>query len=274
MEQSPIDWSAFDPEAPDKVSYLPQKELRDDQLKAVNAVIDGFKEHDRGKLIMACGTGKTFTSLRIAERIAGRGGAVLFLVPSIALLNQTLLSWNADHDRDMNMIYFAVCSDSTVGRNDEDMSVSDLVCPATTRTAELTRIWDAIPEDDKEKSMTVVFSTYQSLPVITKAQENGFPDFDLIICDEAHRTTGVTLAGEQESSFVQVHDDDYIRAKKRLYMTATPRLFKASQARRAAEVGAELCSMDDEAIYGPEFYRLSFSEAELGRTFSITSMAC
>ena len=99
MEQSPIDWSAFDPDAPDKVSFLPQKELRDDQLKAVNAVIEGFKTHKRGKLIMACGTGKTFTSLRIAEKFVGRGGVVLFLVPSIALLNQTLLSWNADHDR-------------------------------------------------------------------------------------------------------------------------------------------------------------------------------
>ncbi|MBQ9566339.1 MAG: DEAD/DEAH box helicase, partial [Synergistaceae bacterium] len=261
MEQSPIDWGAFDLDKPDKISYLPQKELRPDQTKALNAVIEGFKTNDRGKLIMACGTGKTFTSLRIAERVAGRGNLVLFLVPSIALLNQTLLSWNADHDRNINTIYFAVCSDSTVGRNDEDMSVSDLACPATTRYTELLRIWDAIPDEDKAKSMTVIFSTYQSLSVIMEAQQNGLPDFDLVICDEAHRTTGVTLAGEDESNFVRVHSNDNIRAAKRLYMTATPRLFKAALARKAAEVGAELCSMDDETKYGPEFYRLSFSEA-------------
>ena len=264
MEKSPIDWSAFDPKNPDNVNYLPQKNPRQDQINAINAVINGFKNSniDRGKLIMACGTGKTFTSLKISEEFVGRGGVVLFLVPSIALLNQTLLSWNADHDLSMNMIYFAVCSDSTVGRNDnEDMSITDLVCPATTRCSELMRIWDAISEDDKAKSMTVVFSTYQSLSVITEAQKNGFPDFDLAICDEAHRTTGVTLAEEQESSFVQIHDNNYVRARKRLYMTATPRLFKASQARKAAEVGAELCSMDDEKIYGPELYKLSFSQA-------------
>lgn len=116
---------------------------------------------------MACGTGKTFTSLKIAEKFVGRVVVVLFLVPSIALLNQTLLSWNADHDLSMNMIYFAVCSDSTVGRREnEDMSITDLVCPATTRSSEIMRIGDAISEDDKAKYMTVVFSTYQSLSVI------------------------------------------------------------------------------------------------------------
>ena len=267
LEQSAIDWSAFELDNLDKVKYKAQKILREDQLEAVDKVISGFKSHDRGKLIMACGTGKTFTSLKIAEKFAGRGGVVLFLVPSIALLNQSLMAYNSDHDINLNLILFAVCSDKTVGqsKDDEDLSIIDLACPATTNTSELLSAWNAIPKADKENSMTVVFSTYQSLNVITQAQQNNFNDFDLVICDEAHRTTGVTLKDEvdkgEESSFVKVHDDKYIKARKRLYMTATPRIFKASQARRAAEAGAVLCSMDDETKYGPEFYRLSFSKA-------------
>ena len=109
--------------------------------------------------------------------------------------------------------------------------------------------------------MTVIFSTYQSLPVIAQAQHKGFPDFDLAICDEAHRTTGVTLAGEEDSSFTMIHRNEHIRAFKRLYMTATPRIFRASHFRKAEKAGAVLCSMDDKKIYGEEFFRLSFSEA-------------
>ncbi|MBR1417520.1 MAG: DEAD/DEAH box helicase, partial [Synergistaceae bacterium] len=266
MERSSIDWSRFELENLDSVNYIQPKKLRDDQNEALNAVIDGFKTHDRGKLIMACGTGKTFTSLKIAEKIAGTGKNVIVLVPSIALLNQTLLAWNIDND--VPLLSFAVCSDSTVGHKDvqnEDMKITDLACPATTKPDDLIRSWNAVSAEIKSQSMTVVFSTYQSLPVISKAQEKGLPDFDLVICDEAHRTTGVTLKDEEDSNFTKIHKNEYIRAAKRLYMTATPRLFKASQARKAAEVGAVLCSMDDEKIYGPEFYRLSFSKAvELG----------
>ena len=170
MEQNSIDWSGFELENLASVNYIQPKKLRDDQNEALNAVIDGFKTHDRGKLIMSCGTGKTFTSLRIAEKIAGAGKNVMFLVPSIALLNQTLLAWNLDND--VPLLSFAVCSDSTVGHKDvqnEDMKITDLACPATTKPDDLIRSWNAVTAEIKSQSMTVVFSTYQSLPVILKA---------------------------------------------------------------------------------------------------------
>lgn len=263
LEASPLDWGAFDLEHIDAVAYRPTKTLRPDQEKALRAVLDGFREHDRGKLIMACGTGKTFTALKIAEHLAGAGKTVLFLVPSISLLNQTLLAWNADSS--VPLTSFAVCSDTTVGRRErteEDMKPTDLATPPTTNAADLLKVW-RVPSLVKavRSSMTVVFSTYQSISVLTEAQEMGFPDFDLIVCDEAHRTTGVTLTGTDESNFVQVHQNKFIRGAKRLYMTATPRIFSASAVTRAQEVGAVLCDMNDPAFYGPEFHRLSFSEA-------------
>lgn len=262
LDASRLDWGAFDLNRIDSAAYRPAKTLRPDQEKALKAVLEGFQEHDRGKLIMACGTGKTFTSLKIAECLTGPGKTVLFLVPSISLLNQTLLAWNADSS--VPLISLAVCSDATVGRRrttDEDMKPTDLACPPTTSAQDLLRVWRAQGMSGALSSMTVVFSTYQSLSVLTEAQKMGLPDFDLVICDEAHRTTGVTLTGTDESNFVRVHQNKFIRGTKRLYMTATPRIFSASATARAQEVGAILCDMNDPSLYGPEFHRLSFSEA-------------
>ncbi|MBQ7262385.1 MAG: DEAD/DEAH box helicase [Synergistaceae bacterium] len=264
MDESGLDWDEFYRTRPDKAVWLPTREALPHQKAAIEAVVAGLSKDDRGKLIMACGTGKTFTSLKIAERMAGPGEAVLFLVPSIALLDQALLAWNADHARDMPMISFAVCSDASVGRrrsDDEDMSPLDLACPPTTRGIDLARAWRDIPDEERAASMTVVFATYQSLKVVKDAQALGFPSFALAICDEAHRTTGVTLKSAERSAFLMIHDEDQIHAAKRLYMTATPRLYKASAVRKAEEAGAELCSMDDPDIYGPELHRLSFSKA-------------
>src|SRR5690625_1765086 len=109
--------------------------------------------------------------------------------------------------------------------------------------------------------MTVVFSTYQSAAVIKNAQEAGVPEFDLIICDEAHRTTGVQRSGEDQSPFTLVHSDDNIRGKKRVYMTATPRIYSDAQTTKAREADAEVWGMDDPEVYGPEFHRLNFGEA-------------
>ncbi|MFM9156403.1 MAG: DEAD/DEAH box helicase family protein, partial [Dolichospermum sp.] len=110
-------------------------------------------------------------------------------------------------------------------------------------------------------SLTVIFSTYQSIQAISEAQKIGLPEFDLIICDEAHRTTGVTIAGTDESYFVRVHNQDFIKAKKRLYMTATPKIYSDDTKVQAKENQAFLCSMDDVPIYGKEFHRLGFGEA-------------
>ncbi|MEI6623252.1 MAG: DEAD/DEAH box helicase family protein, partial [Actinomycetes bacterium] len=270
---SGIDWDIAWPSTPTRIG-LPvaaKNTVRSHQRKAIDDVFAGFADHDRGKLIMACGTGKTFTSLKLAEELAARTDQpdtfVLFLVPSISLLSQTLREWTAQCQLPLRS--FAVCSDTKVGKSDEDISAHDLAFPATTNPDKLvaaagaTAAFDAagLPGEQTGKRLTVVFSTYQSIDVIHRAQAAGMPSFDLIVCDEAHRTTGVTLANQDESHFVKVHDNTYISATKRLYMTATPRLFRDDVKAAAEQKDAELCSMDDEALYGPEFHRLGFGEA-------------
>lgn len=258
---APVNWDVAFPGSEIQIN-LSRKEAfapRKHQVEAIDKVMTGFENHDRGKLIMACGTGKTFTSLRLAEEYAKENGnkaRVLFLVPSIALLSQTLREWTAQSTMDLRC--FAVCSDTKVGRAAEDIAPHDLEVPVSTNGE---MVASTFASGKRAQGLHVVFSTYQSLPAVHEAQKQGLDEFDLIICDEAHRTTGVTLAGEDASNFVRVHDEDYIKADKRLYMTATPRLFDDSIKGKAAEHSAELASMDDEAIYGPEFHRLGFGEA-------------
>lgn len=219
----------------------------------------GFATRDRGQLIMACGTGKTFTSLRLAEKFARENGGrarVLFLVPSISLLSQSLRGWHSQAELDLRT--FAVCSDKKVSRDAEDIATYDLEVPVTTDGKVLA---EELSHRKRAAGLTVVFSTYQSLPSVHDAQAAGADDFDLVICDEAHRTTGVTLDGVDASNFVRIHDADYIKAEKRLYMTATPKLFDDTVKGKAEEFSAEIASMDDEAVFGPEFHRLGFGEA-------------
>ncbi len=262
LENSVIDWSRFAPRA-----LLPavrkKKGLRDHQREAIDAVARGLAESDRGKLIMACGTGKTFTSLRLAEALAGRGKRVLFLVPSLALLSQTLTEWTQESE--IRLRSFAVCSDSDVGKKrtkDDDVVQTfahELQYPATTEAA---RLADECVRQHDAEHMTVVFATYHSIEVVHAAQrEHRLPDFDLVICDEAHRTTGATFGDEDESAFVRVHDAAYIRGAKRLYMTATPRIFGDTAKATAERDDVTLCSMDDPALYGNNLFVLTFSEA-------------
>ncbi|MCU1676418.1 MAG: damage-inducible protein [Frankiales bacterium] len=260
LEHSRVDWAQFSLETPEYLPLREKKNPRPHQRVAIDKVTAGFGEHDRGKMIMACGTGKTFTSLRLAEENVGVGGKVLFLVPSISLLSQTLREWVGEAEVPIRAL--AICSDAKSTKRsanlDEDISVTDLALPATTNIEVLhARIADA--EADKA-AMTVVFATYQSIDVVAHMQSGRKP-FDLIIADEAHRTTGTTLAGAEESAFVRVHDNGYLPAMKRLYMTATPRIFEDSSKAKAGEADAVLCSMDDEALYGPELHRLGFGEA-------------
>jgi predicted helicase len=255
LADSPVDWSKFSISRPQDMRVLPKKKLLKHQQLALAKVTEGFETSDRGKLIMACGTGKTFTSLKIAEEMAPPTGCVLFLVPSLSLMSQTLREWTAETARPFHS--FAVCSDTQVGRG-EDIRTHDLAFPATTNPRILIQQIKAFAQ---KKQWTVIFSTYQSIEAVAEAQKHGLPEFDLIICDEAHRTTGVTLDGEDEAAFVRVHDQKFIKAQKRLYMTATPRIYDDGTRTRAQEANATLCSMDDQAIYGPEFHRLGFSEA-------------
>lgn len=261
LDDARVDWAEYSWSKPDKVQLAKAHQPRRHQKDALDAVRKGLTEHDRGKLIMACGTGKTYTSLKIAEDLVGNGGSVLFLVPSIQLLSQTLREWMAQSEIDLRP--FAVCSDVRVGRransDDGDISTIDLTEPATTDAQTLVgRVKTGKGAKDR---MTVVFSTYQSIDVISQAQLLGLDDFDLVICDEAHRTTGVTLAGSDESHFVKVHDDRFIKASKRLYMTATPRVFDDAVTKKAIENNAVLADMNDPQMFGPELHRLGFGEA-------------
>ena len=259
LRESRIDWTLFDMRG--ETVLHEKKSLRPDQKEAVEAVVEGLRENDRGKLIMACGTGKTFISLRIAEELAGKGNRVLFMVPSLALMSQAIREWTNDTDTPLRS--FSVCSDSQVGKrrrygdDTAEIEIHDLAIPATT---DARRLADKASEAVAER-MTVVFSTYQSIQTLTAAHEFGLPTFDLIICDEAHRTTGATLAGDDESNFVRVHSDQHIQGKKRLYMTATPRIYGDTVKSKADEVGAELTSMDDESLFGKVLCHRSFGWA-------------
>ncbi|MDR0568083.1 MAG: DEAD/DEAH box helicase family protein [Spirochaetaceae bacterium] len=287
LENAPVDWAELDKGISGEKSTAKKYETKPHQQTAINCVQKYFETQSRGKLIMACGTGKTYTSLRIAENETGDNGLVLFLVPSIALLGQALREWKCQSIKPIYPV--CICSDAGVSKAKDDVSSAtliDLALPASTDINNIIhQLYRARLTQKNEGGMIVIFSTYQSIEVIHNAQkkmlkeagkwENHIfgaepnvqnselrpPVFDLIICDEAHRTTGVTLSGDDESAFVKVHDEAYLKAAKRLYMTATPRLYSEQARNKAKEDNAVLCSMDDAALYGEEMYRIGFGEA-------------
>jgi len=266
LQNSKIDWSEFSFTTPEEVKLHDKKAPRSHQIPAIKAVIEGFESADRGKLIMAPGTGKTYTSMVIAEELTKKKGdifRVLYLVPSIQLLSQTLRGWTGDINFEMDTI--AVCSDRKVNKKTkgeselEDIAAADLGFPATTSFEKLLEYQEEI--DEQKSQILTVFSTYQSIDVLIEAQKNGFYEFDLVICDEAHRTTGKTELGGEATAFTKVHSDNNIKAKKRLYQTATPRVYGESAKQKAEEMSVMIADMDDESLFGKEFYRLGFGEA-------------
>ena len=258
LERSSIDWSSI-PTAgairDDDAAEKERKTPRPHQLDAVAAAQKGLTDADRGQFVMACGTGKTYTAQLVAEdRHCKR---VLVLVPSLALVSQTVAEWCQDARSPIRAI--AVCSDTQVGKrrvgSDDAIQydIHDLAFPATTDAEKLAERIGA----QKNGQMTVVFSTYHSLDVISIAQhEHGLGAFDLAICDEAHRTTGQIDVDREASNFVRVHDASFLRADKRLYMTATPRIYTDAARSKAKERSTVLCTMDDESMFGEVlFYR-------------------
>ena len=321
LAKSNIDWSKY---SKDGSVVVTKRDLRPYQQEALQDVISKFKNHDRGKLIMACGTGKTYTSLKIAEAQTENNGFVLFLVPSLALLSQTLSDWKQQSEFPIRA--FAVCSDNTVGKKTKSGSIDNLLTPnelnypATTNEQDLAKhVQNAFKykEQHQEQGMVVIFSTYQSLEVIALAQNNlGMRPFDLVICDEAHRTAGgylinpdltkqeifaqsgllkdtelsainadnkptqATTEAEQEPKaktksrkskldfiddeeavFTRIHNDQYIHAKKRLYMTATPKIYGDAAREQKDNNEVVLYSMENEDVFGPPFHSLNFSKA-------------
>ncbi|KAF1143601.1 type ISP restriction/modification enzyme [Streptococcus agalactiae] len=273
LRNSRIDWTKFSFERPEEVSVKAKKVPRYYQREVISSALEYFKENDRGQLIMAPGTGKTFTSLKVAEAMAKEAGkeqyVVLYLVPSIQLLTQTLRGWN--NDTDMSMSSMAVTSDRNASRRsvkkkdkDEEtyiqIKASDIGFPATTSAKKVVENYEELMTQPK-KELLVVFGTYQSIEVLGKAQKNGFPDFDLIIADEAHRTTGAKALGEEDSSFTKVHSNLNVKGLKRLYQTATPKLYGLDAKKKAQDNSIVISSMDDEELYGKVFYRLGFGDA-------------
>ena len=266
LAESVVDWSQTLKKPGLKPVLRKAKELRPYQTAAITNVVAGLTDADRGKLIMACGTGKTFTSLRLAERMSGdngKRGRVLFLVPSLNLLSQTLTEWTQESALPLHC--YAVCSDSEVGKkrsnkeDDFELLAHELQYPATTNAKHLANAFNA-REDDAH--MSVIFSTYHSIETISESQKlYGLPEFDLIVCDEAHRTTGATYEGEEDSNFVKIHDADFIRGKKRVYMTATPKVYGVQAKAKAENESIELYSMDRPEFYGETLHTITFSEA-------------
>ena len=260
LQNSPIDWDVWF--RTHKIELVPPKELRPHQEEAVAKIrVALAEEGSRGQVIMACGTGKTLTALRAAEALVGAGGRVLCLVPSLALMSQLVRDWH--NDKKVGLRSFAVCSDTQVGKNkkgggSEDITTLDLAWPATTN-AEL--IAKQVRKETVHR-LSVVFATYHSSPVIEKAQrEHAMPTFDLAICDEAHRTAGAFANTDEESAFVRIHRDKHIRCHRRLYMTATPKVYAESARTKAGDFARDLCSMEDETLYGLVIYHLRFSSA-------------
>ena len=260
LEEAAVDWFAI---SKGKAGEITKYDARPHQREAIDAVISGFKSADRGKLIMACGTGKTFTALRLTEEYTNGKGCVLFLAPSIALVAQSLREWMSQTICKIHPI--AVCSDGEASSIYDlaDLSARDLPHRATTDPESIAQLYNRC----KDTHLTVIFSTYQSIEKLQEAQKAGaIPEFDLCICDEAHRTTGVSLVdattGEpDESHFVKIHNADFLKCRKRIYMTATPRIYAESAQKKAKDANAVLASMDDRTLFGDEFFRLPFSRA-------------
>lgn len=265
LRNSQIDWTKFSFERPTDVSVKSPKTLRQYQQVAVENGVEHYAVNDRGLLIMAPGTGKTFTSLKLAEALQKKKNEpfkVLYLVPSIQLLTQTLRGWN--NDTVLSMTSMAVTSDRDASRGEdgtEDIKASDIGYPATTSKEQLLKNWHDVELTQLDPELIVVFSTYQSIDVIGDAQKLGFPEFDLIISDEAHRTTGAHEASKEASTFTKVHSDTNVKGKKRLYQTATPKIYGEGAKRNAKEKSILISSMDDVSKYGEVIYRMGFGQA-------------
>ncbi|MFL5241022.1 MAG: DEAD/DEAH box helicase family protein [Gemmataceae bacterium] len=229
---------------------LPAKKPRPHQSAAIENVLRGFANHKRGQLIMACGTGKTLTALWIAENLDTK--RILVLVPSLSLISQTMSEWGRNAAQPFD--YLVVCSDETVVNRGQDVAITftgELGVPVTTDVDTIRRFLRK-----RRAKSAVVFATYQSTERVAAAQRSSVPAFDLVLADEAHRCTG-----HAAGLFTTVLDASKIKARRRLFMTATPRYFTGRVKKRAEELEYELASMDDEARFGPVFHQLAFDAA-------------
>jgi superfamily II DNA or RNA helicase len=216
------------------------------QIKAIEDATSGLKTSDRGQMIMACGTGKTFTTLWIKEALEAH--TTLVLLPSLSLLSQTMREWAWAGNTDFDILN--VCSDKSVGKKTEDMDPADAPFPVTSDVVEIAKFLSS-------SNPKVIFCTYQSSDLIAQAQSNPtIPAFDLAVADEAHR-----CAGSADAGFATILHSTKIRASKRLFTTATPRYFGKAVVDVGKSRDLEVLSMDDETVFGPVIHKLTFGEA-------------
>ncbi len=271
LDNSQVDWEALVNGKNGDAALRTKASPYDYQKPIIESALQHYKDNERGTLIMACGTGKTLTSLFITQQMLNNKGLVLFLAPSIALVGQSLNSWFANSEKPIKAV--CICSDNTAGKilfgdNEEDYmmeSLSDLPIRSCTDTESVVKEIERYKDHD---GLLVCFSTYQSIEVVSKAQEqilkksNGeFGRFDLVICDEAHRTAAVTISGKDDSYFTKIHDGNFIQATHRLYMTATPKIYNDASKNLATIKDDLLYSMDNEEIFGKQFHTLGFGSA-------------
>lgn len=244
------------PDSPNDLRLAPSRPraARPHQQLAVDAVADALADGGRAQLRMACGTGKTLVGLWSAQALGSQ--VTLVLLPSLSLLAQTLRAWLGSAVPSPR--WLAVCSDDTVtgdtaASDTLTRTVRELGFPTTVDPTQIATFLTGSPSEP-----SVMFATYQSSARVAAAQQLVEVGFDLVIADEAHR-----CAGGGAGPYAVVLDDTAIRARARLFMTATPR-FATSRARRAAAKDgdvAQLGSMDDTSIFGPVAHALTFHQA-------------
>lgn len=253
---STIDWDSFDFTESYNLKNKSFKKLRPHQEEAITNIKKEFQQNNRAKLIMACGTGKTLTAIRLMDDVLKDNQIGIFLAPSISLVSQTMMNFFEQSNKDFKG--FVVCSDTKVGKNNEDIRVIDLPYPPTTNAQKLSyHIENCI----KNNNRVIIFGTYQSIDVVAEALKSIDKSAEIIICDEAHRTAGVSLETKEDSHFVKVHNDDFIKSNYRLYMTATPKIYSENIKNNTEQNEILLYSMDDEKIFGKTAYSLMFDKA-------------
>lgn len=231
---------------PPLIKYKPL----DHQIPAIQDVVTHFKRKKRCQLILPCGAGKTLTALWIKESMNSK--RTMVLLPSLALLKQIKNEWLRHNRQDYR--YICVCSEKDIDKDNYDNYIINKYEIGSKVTTESSQIRKFL----KANKSTVIYSTYQSIHSIISAIKGTNLKFDLIICDEAHKTSGSSL----KNTFSLVHNDHLIPSKKRLYMTATPKVVSTKVKSKLSEDEYELiCDMSNPDIYGKEAHRLSFGKA-------------
>ncbi|WP_060880710.1 DEAD/DEAH box helicase [Streptomyces scabiei] len=215
----------------------PRIRLRPHQSKAVHAAHTALRLTARTSVVMACGTGKTYVAARTAARVAPQGTR-LVLLPTLELLAQTIDDWRT---AGMSGPVLALCSKRPNTAGEPVAFTTDPAVLAATV---------------HQNPALTVFATYHSLHRVQYAHTHfALPTWSLVAVDEAHRTSG-----DLGKRWAAVHDDELIPAHKRLYLTATPRIWSAGEP-GDDEDDSLVASMDNSALYGDTCFRLPLAEA-------------